>query len=434
MSEQEKQVKKVRFGWRKILFFVILLLAVYSVCGFFFLPWLLKSQAEKRLPELLNRPTTIDQVRFNPFTLRLQMDGLLVRARQGRAPLLKIDSLLADCAGFLSLTNRALVLEEINVQGPYLKIVRNDDLSYNFSDLLPGAPPVEDKPEAKGSGFRFSLNNIKLAGGIVEFTDSTRDIFHWLNDINISLPQISNLPHLVETRVQPTFAAVVNGTPLALTGTSKPFAETLETRFHINLDNLDLSYYLAYLPGERNFTVTDGSLTTRLDLVYLQTGDEVPRLTLSGTATLNDLLVSGRDKQKKERFVFLPETLIRFGPGNLLGGELFLSEIILRKPEVNLVIKPDGVFYLPMLVAAVVENPAQAESGVEPEAKADVETGGFVFKLDRLRLEEGEVALSDKRVSPVFSTNYSPVDFTLNDFSTVKNHQTDYRLKLIREV
>lgn len=322
MSDQEKQEKqqkrKVIFSWRKILFFAVLLLAVYSLSGFFLLPWLLKSQAEKRLPELLNRPATIDQVRFNPFTLRLQIDGLLVRARQGRAPLLKIDSLLADCAGFLSLTNRALVLEEIDIQGPYIKIVRNDDLSYNFSDLLSAAPASDDKPEVEGRGFCFSLNNIKLAGGIVEFTDQTRDIFHWLNDITIGLPRISNLPHLVETHVQPSFAAVVNGAPLAVKGTAKPFAETLETRFHINLDNLDLSYYLAYLPGERNFTVADGALTTRLDLVYLQSKNEDSRLTLYGTATFNDLLISGRDEKKKDRFIFLPEAAIRFGPGNLL--------------------------------------------------------------------------------------------------------------------
>ncbi|MCD6535135.1 MAG: DUF748 domain-containing protein [Deltaproteobacteria bacterium] len=435
MSDQEKPAKKF-FSWRRILLFVVLLLAVYSVSGFFFLPWLLKSQAEKRLPELLNRPATIDQVRFNPFTLRLQIDGLLVRARQGRAPLLKIDSLLVDCAGFLSLSNRALVLEKIDIQGPYLKIVRNDDLSYNFSDLLPASPQSDVKLEVEGPGFRFSLNNIKLSGGIVEFTDQTRGIFHWLNDITIGLPQISNLPHLVETHVQPSFAAVVNGTPLAIKGTTKPFAETLETHFHINLNNLDLSYYLAYLPGERNFTVADGSLTTRLDLVYLQSENEVPSLTLSGTATLNDFLVSGREKKKKDRFVFLPEVLIRFAPGNLIGGELFLSEVVLRKPEVNLVIKPDGVFYLPMLVAAVIENPAPSESAEEVKAKTDQgeEEAEFVFKLDSLRLEEGDITLNDKRVTPAFSTRFSPVNFTLNDFSTVKDNQTHYSLKLISEV
>ena len=430
MSDQEKPKKRVMQGRRKLWLFVLLLFLVYTLSGFFFLPWLFQTQAQKRLPELLGRRATIDQVRFNPFTLRLQIDGFVIRARQGRAPLLKIDSLVADFAGFLSLSNRALVLAEIDIQGPYLKIVRNDDLSYNFSDLLTASSMSDEKPESKEQGFHFSFNNIRLGGGIVEFADQTRDTFHWINDITIGLPQISNLPHLLETNVQPSFAAVVNGTPLVIKGKTKPFAKTLETRFHIGVDKLDLSYYLSYLPGERNFTVTDGSLTTRLDLIYLQLENEVPRLTLSGTAELNNLLISGRDQEKKHRFVFLPELVLTFGPGNLLDGELFLSEIVIRKPEVNLSLKPDGVFYLPMLVAAVVEDSAQPESGVEPETDQGEKTEGFVFKLDHLRLEEGDVTLYDKRVTPAFSARFSPVDFALDDFSTVKNHQAHYTLKL----
>ena len=280
--------------------------------------------------------------------------------------MLKIDTLLADCAGFLSLTNRALVLEKIDIKGPYLKIVKNEDASFNFSDLLPSASKTDKKPEdsakKKGQGFRFSLNNITIESGIVEFADQSRDIFHWLNDITMGLPQISNLPHLVETQVKPSFAAVVNGTPLVIGGQTKPFAKTLETHFDIDIDELDLAYYLSYLPQSRNFTVADGTLTTRLNLVYLQPENEVPRLTLSGTARVNNLLVSGQGEEKPHRFLFLPELKIDFGPGNLLDKQLFLNEIIISKPEVNLFFKSDGVFYLPMLVAVVSEDGPRSAS------------------------------------------------------------------------
>ncbi len=429
MSNQEKQSRRHLSGWRKILLFVLLALGIYSVSGFFLLPWLVKSQAEKRLPELLGRQTTLDQVRFNPFNLRLQIDGFVVQVRQGGAPFIKIDSLLADFAGFLSLKNWALVLEELDIQGPYLKGVRNDDLSYSFSDLLPTSPSPDPKPEVEGRGFCFSLNNIKIGGGVIEFADFSRQTSHRLNDITISLPQISNLSHYIETHVQPSFAAVFNGTPLAVNGKTKPFANSLETRFRIDINELELPYYLSYLPGERNFTVADGSLTTRLDLVYLQPENEVPRLTLSGTATLNNFLLSGRDQEEDRRFLFLPELSATFGPGNLLDGELFFSEIVIRKPEVNLQFKPDGIFYLPKLIAAAVENSGQAESG--PGVKTEAEKAKkFTFKLDRLSLGEGIVTLRDERVTPVFSARFSPVDLGLESFSTVPEHQAHYVLKL----
>ncbi len=439
MSDQEKPKKRMLPGRRKILLSVFLVLFIYTLSGFFFLPWLLKTQAEKRLPEFLQRSATIDQVRFNPFTLRLQIDGFVVNGRQSQAPLLKVDSLLADCAGFLSLSNRALVLEKIDIQGPYLKIVKNEDASFNFSDLLPATPKpdeeLKEKPETKGQGFRFSLNNISVGGGIVEIADQSRDIFHWINDITIGLPQISNLPQLVETNIQPSFAAVVNGTPLVVGGQSKPFAKTLETSFDINIDELDLAYYLSYLPQDRNFTVTDGSLTTRLNLAYLQSENEVPRLTLSGTARVNNVLISGQGEEKQHRFVFLPELKVDFGPGNLLDGELFLSEIVIRKPEVNLFFKPDGVFYLPMLVAAVSEDgtrPAsesnlKSVSDPEPQSR---ESKKFVFKLDRLSLEEGVVGLRDERVVPPFSARMAPVELELKNFSNVGDHSAHYNVKL----
>ncbi|MEA3348233.1 MAG: DUF748 domain-containing protein, partial [Pseudomonadota bacterium] len=432
MKHRRKRTKGILRDWRKLLLLVFLVFSIYSLSGFFLLPWLLKTQAEKRLPELLKRQATIAQVRFNPYTLRLRIDGFEVKVRQGGAAFVKIDSLLADLAGFLSLKNWALVLEELDIQGPYLKGVRNDDLSYNFSDLLSVSPSPDPEPEVKGRGFCFSLNNIKIGGGVIEFDDLSRKTSHRVDDITIGLPWVSNLSHLIETHVQPSFSAVFNGTQLAVKGKTKPFANSHETRFHIDIDELDLPYYLSYLPGERNFTVADGSLTTRLDLVYIQPEKEVPHLILSGTATLNNLLVSGQDQEKEHRFLFLPEVVTTFGSGNLLDGELFISKIIIRKPEINLFFKPDGVFHLPQLIAAVAENPASPESGTGLKTEEE-KAKEFTFKLDHLSLEEGIVTLRDERVTPVFSTRFSPVDFELKDFSNSKDHQAHYVLKLQSE-
>ncbi|MBN2810087.1 MAG: DUF748 domain-containing protein [Deltaproteobacteria bacterium] len=434
MSETENYRRRGIKGWQKTLLLALLLLFIYTLSGFFLLPWLLKTQAEKRLPVILKRSTTIDQVCFNPFTLQFKLDGFVIRARQGRAPLLKIDSLLVDFAGFLSLVNRALVLQRIDIQGPYLQIVRNEDASFNFSDLLP-PPSASDKTkgnsksEVPADKFRFSLNNITIGGGIVEFKDQARNVFHWLSDITIGLPQISNLPKLVEVHVQPAFAAVLNGAPLEIGGHSKPFSKTQETHFSINLDELDLPYYLSYLPTGRNFTVASGTLTTRLDLAYVQPENEVSRLTLSGTAQINNLLVSGQDQDQSHRFLFLPELKVAFGPGNLLQGEFFLDEIVLHQPEVNLLLRGDGLFYLPQLAATASDISAPGEPEAAP-AVAEKKGEGFNFRLGRLRLNEGLVNLLDERVTPAFSARLSPVDVELDDFSTAKGELARYTLKL----
>ncbi len=438
--EEHKEPKKSIFRQRRwqVISVIFLLFLTYTVSGFYLLPWVLKTQAEKRLPAVLLRPVTLKQVQFNPFTLRLQIDGFTVKGASGKKDFLKIDSLLLDIAGFLSLTNRALVLEQIDIQEPYFDAVKNRDLSYNFSDILksfttPSPEAGEAASVAENSGFRFSLNNITLAGGSVEFVDNSTDTVHKVTDIAISLPWISNFPQLIENDVEPSFSAVINGTPFFAKGTSKPFNHTLKTHFVIDLDKLDLPYYLSYLPGKRNFNLTAGTLTTRLDLVYVQPKDSKPRLTLKGTVTINDFLVSGKDKEKDYRFIAFPELVISLGSGNLLAGEIFIDEIVCRKPEIDFLHKPDGAYYLPMLIAAAsaeeqsrplaagnkTANPTQ----VEPESK-------LIFKLAKMRLEEGIIRVYDKRVNPPFSTRFSPVNLTVENISTVAGAAAQYDLEL----
>lgn len=439
MSERKEQGKSVcrQRRWQ-VSFAVVVLFLVYTLSGFFLLPWVLKTQAEKYLPTLLLRSVMVSQIRFNPFTLKLKIDGFKLTGTAGKKTFLKIDSLMLDIAGFLSLTNRALVLEQLDIKEPYFAAVKKRDLSYDFSDILqaltsPSTTVEDEKQPEERSAFRFSLNNITIAGGLVEFDDKSTNTVHKVTDIAINLPWISDFPQLIENHVEPSLSAVVNGTPFSAKGTSKPFNQSLETHFAINLDKLDLPHYLSYLPGKRNFNLAAGFLTTRLDLTYVHLKDGKQRLNLRGTVKVNDFLVRGKDKEKDYRFISFPELLITLGSGNLLAGEIFIDEIVCRKPEIDFLHKQDGAYYLPMLIAA-----ASSEEPVPPAAAGtekvnltdDKPESKIVFKLLKMSLEEGIFKVHDKRVTPSFSTRFSPVDLTIENISTVAGASAQYSLKL----
>ncbi len=441
MEEQEREKKSVPARRWQVLIAILLLLLIYTLSGFYLLPWVLKNQAEKRLPELLQRPVTVAQIQFNPFTLQLKINDFIVKERHDHEVFVKIDDLLLDVAGFLSLSNRALVLERLDIQGPYCKMIRNRDLSYNFSDLLDmlKVPATDEKDPAadEGSAVHFSLNNIIVNQGLVVIDDSHRDTVHKIAEIVIHLPQISNLPNLVKADVRPSFSAVVNGTPLNVKGKTLPFYETLETHFTINLDKLNLPYYLSYLPGERNFVVAAGSLSTDLDMVYIQSEKSIPRLSLSGTATISDFLVSGKGDENNYRFISIPELVVTLGQGNLLAGEIFLDEIICHRPEINFLHKPDGAYYLPMLIAAASADgqnaDGQSASGAVPAPKSEAEKKSatqITFRLGKMYLQEGLLTVLDRRVTPAFSRRLYPVDFKLENFTTVAGERAHYSLNL----
>ena len=61
---------------RKCLTICLILLTLYTVIGFFLIPFLIRYFGEKALQEHVNEVSVIEQVRFNPFTWSLRVEGL----------------------------------------------------------------------------------------------------------------------------------------------------------------------------------------------------------------------------------------------------------------------------------------------------------------------------------------------------------------------
>src|SRR5437016_472340 len=128
---------------------------------------------------------------------------------------------------------------------------RNEDRTYNYQDLIKEFTSAPSQPPApSGPPPRFALNNIEIIDGKIDFDDRPEQTKHTISSIRIGVPFISSLPSQVDIRVQPSFSANVNGSPFAIGGETKPFKETHETTFHLNIDKLQIAKYLEYSPVE----------------------------------------------------------------------------------------------------------------------------------------------------------------------------------------
>lgn len=99
-----------------------------------------------------------------------------------------------------------------------------------------------------------------MIGGKIEFDDQPKGKVHTISDINLALPFVSNLPYQVEILVEPSFSANFNGSPLALKGRSKPFANTHESELDLDLDRFDLAALQPYLPESVPVRLNAGTL------------------------------------------------------------------------------------------------------------------------------------------------------------------------------
>ena len=279
--------EKLRAPWvRKAAIAAGALLVLWAVLGFLVLPGFLRPVIERKLAERFHRPVTLRKLSINPFALSATLTGLDVRDRDG-GPFFSFESLYVNAEAW-SLFRGGPVLRAIALTRPSFTLVRNADRTYNVQDLIDGAPKPKTGQERP---LRFSLNNIRLEGGRIDFDDRSAKTKHEVRDLRVGIPFLSNIPSKVEITTQPVFEARVNGSPFALHGRTKPFSETHETTLELDLLDVDLPYYLAYFPSDLPSRLKAARLDAKLVFAFTQPPNGRPALVVSGSVGLRKVVL-----------------------------------------------------------------------------------------------------------------------------------------------
>ena len=268
------------------------LLALWAFTGFFILPAVLRPVVERSVARALHRKATLREMSINPFALSVTLKALDVKDRDGTSPFLSFESLYVN-AEASSILHGGPVLSAITLVKPSVSLARNVDGTYSVQDLIEEfskPAPKDEKP------LRFSLNNIRLEGGSVDFDDRPKKTRHTVRDLVVGIPFLSNIPSRVEITTLPVFEAKVNGSPFALHGRTKPFSETRETTLDLDLTDVDLPYYLAYAPSDVSSKLLSARLDAKLVLAFTQPANGGPALVLSGMAALRKVAVELQGK------------------------------------------------------------------------------------------------------------------------------------------
>ncbi|MFW6142655.1 MAG: DUF748 domain-containing protein [Desulfovermiculus sp.] len=400
---------------------------LYTLLGFFLVPKIIGHYAESVLTEQLNRETRIEQVRFNPYSFSCEIRGLSIDKKGGEGSWVAVDSLLVNLQ-VASVYKRALVLSRLRIEDPRISMTRHADNSYNFSDLLrrePDADTAEEDQRKEGGPLRYSINNIEILSGKVELEDERAQTSHTLSDLKFTLPTFSNFPYAVETFVEPSLSGQINQTEFDLQGRSKPFARSRQSGFDVVVDELSLQNYLHYLPGERNFRLAGGRLSTDLRVTYAHPEQEVPYLRLEGSMELSDLQIILAEGEERS-FCTIPSVRLEVGDSNLLSGDFELAELQIHEPRLNLVRRGDGSLFLPALnTGSNDEAPAEKDSSAQTQ-----DSGFFSFSLDHMLVRSGSIKVRDQSVSPTFTTTLEPVSLEMNGLKTGSDDAATFQMEM----
>ncbi|MBV8134967.1 MAG: DUF748 domain-containing protein [Deltaproteobacteria bacterium] len=284
IAERAAELAKTRRG-RRIGIAVLVLLLIFTIGGFLVVPHVLRRILTGQVATSLHRPVSVGTIRFNPYTLRLQVNDLLVGSHGNEKPLAGFAHLDLK-AGWSSFFRIKPIVKEFTLDKPAINVVRNADGTFNFSDLL--APSAEPSPQAPSKPLKFSVANIRINDGDVTFDDEKVGSHHEIKQLELDVPFIANLPGKIDYVVQPLLKMVVDGTLIAVQGASRPFAGTRDSAFTLTFHRIDLPQFISYLPPSMALKLPSGALSVDM-LLHFRQADTGPTIVLNGAVAVDQL-------------------------------------------------------------------------------------------------------------------------------------------------
>jgi uncharacterized protein involved in outer membrane biogenesis len=409
---------------------VAIAVGLYAIVVGLLAPPLVKKVIADKAREKLGRVVVIDDLTFNPFTLAATAKGFRIMEADGTTPFATFDQLDID-GSITSVYRLAPVADEVTLAGLKVNLVRDSDTHYNISDILAklAAPPA--KPASAKS--EFSMSNIRLTNARIDFDDRPKGAKHVVNEIDIAIPFISNLPAHLKEFVQPSFAAKVNGTALRLKGETLPFENSLRTHIALDLDSLDVKRYVEYSPSPLPVNIGAGMLDAKLSVRFTQAAGKDPSVDVAGTLALRDLKVSAPDDGGtaqvaridadiasldpiaglvKVSSVKVTDATAARGPWRLASTEAkdIRVDIGRRRVEVASLASSDGAV-----------DATRQHDGVElPMKIKPSDSPPWDVAIGKLTLDGYRVALHDATLKPAVAQRLNVVHLEASDLSTEK--------------
>jgi hypothetical protein len=383
---------------------VVAILALGSIV----LPGLVRRAAVERLQAMVTVPVGIDRVRLNLFTGHARATGIVIGGAAGTPAILRIPALDVGVSYRALLGGQARVTYLV-AHGPAVFVERTGPESVNVIQIL--------KPRAGGEPAAVTVDRLEIAGGAVTFVDRTQfpPFERTFTSIHLVAGRVSTRPDLKLTPTSFELGLRIGQGALVIGGAAVPFGSPGGVELTARMERLDPGLLRGYLPlrarvdlrgswvsGEVRYALAyRGNRTTTNRLAaHVETGPirflppdgDVPLVGLDGLA--------GRDVTM-----------------DFLQNHLRLGDVVVRGPRVALERRPDGTLDLTSLLdpapppAAAAGGPLETRQAAPPAEPRPP----FTLVIARARVENGDVAFTDRTLEPAAVTALRSVDLALRD-------------------
>ena len=257
---------------------VVSLLLIYTLLGFFGLPYAIKNIAPKYLKDY-NATLFVSDAKFNPFTFELNATNAELNTTSPLFSTKQIDLKLKP----FSIFKKLVEIDIFRLDEPKVKIARDKKANFNFSNFI-----SDDNATSKDnstSSINFALNNAKIIKGSFSYSDQnlTKPFNVSFDDINYELSSLNTKKnsagsHIFDSNSSLAHKIDLNGdiklNPLKIEGnvsikdfSIKPVAISFIDNDTLNLKNAIINLKINYaLNADENATginLKDGFLNVK---------------------------------------------------------------------------------------------------------------------------------------------------------------------------
>jgi hypothetical protein len=385
-------------------------------------PWGLKWLLVQQLQHALKREVTVQAVHIHPLSLSLSVDGLSVKNAEG-AEFVGWQRLTVDVSA-QSFSRRAWVLDAFTLQGPRVSVVHIGQGRFDFSDLLSSSSDNNSTALPP-----FVLHAVAIHDGQVRLEDRPFQRTHTVDNLKLVLPLISSLSGKNGLMLTPELSAIVNGSPLQVTGKLQPLADVPDGVLALTLDDFDMSglqlYLQSYMPETLPMRLASGKLSVDLKLVISEASGRMAPL-LNGTAHLDSVVLN----DVRDRALLSFKTLeLALSPSDVLTGPVTLSRVMLDSPKATVRISPDGQLNWsatsPLAQVQVQVQVQLSQSSTVPSNASPA----LAVSINQFILRGGAVDFADASVKPAVQSRMTDMNVAVNNISTQASTPADVTLK-----
>lgn len=390
MTEQNtpniKKRSRVKLAIAGFLSLIVLLIALVAA-GIYFLPQIVESKAKAFVAEKFNRELTIQKLDIDLLNLTAKLDGVVLTDPGSKDPFASFDHLFVELSPE-TFSERAPVVKEVRLVNPAIHVVRYGKKQYNINDLVAYATqPKEDESKTN-----FSINNIQIDNGTIRIDDEQRKKTLLIDELNVDIPVIANMPSQVEIFTSLAISAKVNKDKIELVGKSrtKPAYDKKSGKISVRLDKLDLPTYLGYLPFDPGFKLKSGKFSADLDIIFPRKKDEKRRILVRGDVTLNSIWLAESNGATVLKF---SELKVDIDKSDILSGKIGIGRIGLKNPEIFLDKNSNGQWN----VERLLNTGKKSDTGTQTaKNEKPAEKQSFTVDLGQLAVSGGRLFITDK--------------------------------------